>query len=59
MRLFRRGKVMLAGLNPDLVDRAERTGAALICTVDLTNDRGHTTTGFFRPRQLDWRLSGG
>jgi hypothetical protein len=59
LRLFRRGKVMLDGLDPDLVDRAESTGAALTCTVDLTNDRGRPTTGFFRPHQVDWRLSGG
>jgi hypothetical protein len=59
LRLFRRGKVMLDGLDPDLVDRAESTGAALACTIDLTNDRGHPTTGLFRAHQLDWRLSGG
>jgi hypothetical protein len=50
---------VLDGLAPDLVDRAEGTGAALACTIDLTNDRGHPTTGLFRPHQLDWRLSGG
>jgi len=57
LRLFRRGKIVLDGLDPDLVDRAESTGAALTCTVNLTNDRGHPTTGFFRPHELDWHLS--
>jgi len=57
LRLFRRGKIVLDGLDPRLVDRAESTGAALTCTVNLTNDRGHPTTGFFRPHELDWRLA--
>jgi hypothetical protein len=48
---------VLDGLGPDLVDRAERTGAALTCTVNLTNDRGHPTTGFFHPHELDWHLA--
>ncbi len=50
-------KIVLDGLDPDLVDRAERTGAALTCTVNLTNDRGHPTTGFLRPHELDWHLA--
>jgi hypothetical protein len=58
LRLFRRGKVMLDGLDPELVDRAESAGAALTCTVNLTSERGLPTTGFFRPHQLDWRFSG-
>jgi Family of unknown function (DUF5990) len=58
LRLFRRGKVMLDGLAPRLVDQAESTGAALACTIDLTNDRGYPTTGAFRPQQLDWRVAG-
>lgn len=36
--LFWRGKIVLDGLDPNLVDRAESTGVALICTVNLTND---------------------
>lgn len=57
LQLFRRGKIMLDGLDPNLVERAESTGAALTCTVNLTNDQGHPTTGFFRPHELDWRLA--
>lgn len=57
LRLFRRGKLLLAGLDPDLVELAESTGAALVCTVNLTNQRGHPTTGVFRPSELDWRLA--
>ena len=57
LRLFRRGKIMLDGLDPNLVDRAESTGGALTCTVNLTNDRGHPTTGVFRPHELNWRLA--
>jgi hypothetical protein len=37
---------------------SKSTGAALICTVNLTNERSHPTTGFFRPHQLDRRVSG-
>lgn len=57
LRLFRRGKIVLNGLDPKLVERAESTGAALTCTVNLTNERGHPTTGFFRSHELDWRLT--
>lgn len=57
LRMFRRGKIALDGLDPDLVERAERTGAILGCTVDLTNERGHPTTALMRPPQLDWTLS--
>ena len=57
LRLFRRGKIALDGLNSNLVGRAESTGAALACTVNLTNDRGHPTTGLFRPHELDWHLT--
>ena len=57
LQLFRRGKILLDGLDPNLVDRAESTGAPLTCTVSLTNNRGHPTTGFFRPRDLNWRLA--
>ena len=57
-RLFRRGKVMLEGLDPRLVEQAERTGAALTCTVNLTNEKGLPTTARFRAADLDWRVSG-
>lgn len=57
LRLFRRGKIMLDGLDPDLIDRAESTDAALTCSVSLTNDKGHPTTRAFRPHELDWRLA--
>lgn len=57
LRLFRRGKIMLDGLDADLVDRAESTDAALICTIKLTNDRGHPTTDFFRAHELGWHLA--
>ncbi len=54
--LFRRGKVMLEGLDPSLVEQAERRGAALSCTVNLTNQKGHPTTARFRAADLDWRV---
>lgn len=56
LKLFRRGKVMLEGLDPTLVDDAERAGAALRCTVNLTNQRGLPTTARFWPADLSWKI---
>jgi hypothetical protein len=56
LRLFRRAKVMLEGIDPGLVARAENSGAALRCTVSLTNERGQPTTRRFRAADLSWRL---
>jgi uncharacterized protein DUF5990 len=55
-RLFRRGKVMLEGLDPKLVEQAEKSGSPLECTVSLTNEKGHPTTARFRAADLRWRL---
>ena len=57
LRMFRRGKVMLEGLDPDLVERAESTGVAVSCTISLSNDRGLPTTMRFRAADLDWALA--
>ena len=57
LRLFRRGKIALDGLDPNLVESAESTGATLTCSVNLTNDRGQPTTSHFRPHELNWRLA--
>lgn len=56
LRLFRRGKVMLEGLDPRLVEQAERSDAALRCTINLTNEKGLPTTARFWPQDLDWRV---
>lgn len=58
LKLFRRGKVMLEGLDPRLVEQAERTGAVLRCTVNLTNEKGLPTTARFWAADLDWRIGG-
>lgn len=57
LRLFRRGKVMLSSLDPALVEQAQRTGAALQCTVNLTNAKGLPTTARFWAADLDWKLN--
>lgn len=57
LRLFRRGKVMLSGLDPALVEQAERTDAPLKCTVNLSNERGLPTTARFWAGDLDWKLN--
>lgn len=56
LKLFRRGKVMLEGIDPSLVERAESTGAPLTCTVTLTNAKGHPTTARFWASDLNWHL---
>ena len=58
LKLFRRGKVMLEGLDPRLVEQAERTKAALTCTVNLTNEKGLPSTARFWAANLDWRVAG-
>src|SRR5919108_2268142 len=58
LKLFRRGKVMLEGLDPGLVRRSEQERVALRCTVNLTNEKGLPTTARFRAADLDWRLGG-
>ncbi|HKF16930.1 MAG TPA: DUF5990 family protein [Candidatus Dormibacteraeota bacterium] len=56
LRLFRRGKVMLEGLDPRLVKQAEGTGSAVTCTVNLTNEKGLPSTARFWAADLDWRV---
>lgn len=58
LRLFRRGKVMLEGLDPRLVKQSEEIGSALRCTVNLTNERGLPSTARFWAVNLGWRLGG-
>jgi len=62
LRLFRRGKVMLEGLDPRLVKQAEGTGSAVTCTVKLTTvlDPAFTAAPRGRRRRLTnrcYRLS--
>lgn len=56
LKLFRRGKVMLEGLDASLVEEAERSGAALTCTVNLTDAKGNPTTARFWAADLDWSV---
>jgi hypothetical protein len=58
LKLFRRGKVMLAGIDPALVKHSEQSGRALRCTVNLTNERGLPSTARFWAPSLAWRLGG-
>lgn len=54
LKLFRRAKVMLEGLDPSVVEHAERTGAPVVCTIELTNAKGLPTTARFRADDLYW-----
>jgi hypothetical protein len=58
LRLFRRGKVMVEGIDPGLVEQAEATGARLVCTVNLTNQKGLPSTARFGAADLDWSIVG-
>lgn len=58
LRLFRRGKVMLEGLDPTLVKQSEQGDRGLKGTVNLTNERGLPSTARFWAANLDWRLAG-
>ncbi len=58
LKLFRRGKVMLEGIDPRLVEAAGSAGTALKCTVNLTNDKGLPSTARFWPADLSWSVGG-
>jgi hypothetical protein len=58
LKLFRRGKIMLEGIDPRLVEQSEQRSAALRCTVNLTNEKGLPSTARFWAPNLDWRLGG-
>ena len=58
LRLFRRGKVMLEGVDPSLVKQAEDTGAHLMCTANLTNEKGLPSTARLWAPDLRWSVAG-
>jgi hypothetical protein len=54
--MFRRAKLMLDRVDPDLVRSAERNGKPLIATVDLTDGRGCLRCARVDPPALRWSL---
>ena len=55
--MFRRAKLMLDRVDPDLVTRAERSGRALVATIDLTDDKGGPRCARVDPPALTWALA--
>ena len=54
--MFRRAKLMLGRVDPDLVARAERSGRTLVATIDLTDDRGGPRCARVDAPALTWAL---
>jgi hypothetical protein len=52
--MFRRAKLMLNRVDPQLVRGAERAGTPLVATVDLTDDRGGPRCARLDPPALTW-----
>ncbi len=55
--MFRRAKLMLGHVDPDLVRAAEESGQALVARVDLTDDHGCPRCARVDPPALTWTTS--
>lgn len=53
LRLFRRAKLWLDGVPPDVLGEAARTGQ-LIGRLGLTDAKGHPTCAAVRPPSIEW-----
>ena len=55
--MFRRAKLMLGAVDPDLVKSAERSGAVLVATIDLTDATGGPRCARVDEPALVWRAA--
>ncbi len=55
--MFRRAKLMLGAVDPDLVRSVERSGSALVGTVDLTDATGGPRCARVDGPALVWRAA--
>ena len=55
--VFRAAKLRLEDLDPALVERAVATGGRLVCSLGLTDERGHPICAGVRPPLLAWSLA--
>jgi hypothetical protein len=55
--MFRRAKLMLDRIDPALIDAATQSGASLVATVDLTDDRGGPRCARLDSPALTWTLA--
>jgi hypothetical protein len=54
--LFRRAKLVLDDVDPELVAQADGKQRALVATVNLTDGNGNPTCARVRPPAIDWSL---
>ena len=54
--MFRRAKLMLNRIDPDLVSRAVADDSGLVCTVNLTDGRGGPRCARVDPPAISWTL---
>lgn len=54
--LFRRAKLSLSAVDPDLVDLASTEGLPLSCTVNLTDENGQPRCARVHPPDIEWRI---
>jgi hypothetical protein len=55
--VFRAAKLRLEDLDPALVERAVATGGRLVCSLGLTDERGHPICASVRPPLLSWSVA--
>jgi hypothetical protein len=53
--MFRRAKLMVGDIDPDLLAAAARDDGRLVATVSLTDQRGCPCCGRVRPPVISWR----
>jgi hypothetical protein len=54
--MFRRAKLMLDRVDPDLVAEADRSGVPLVADVSMTDERGGPRCARVQPPAVAWRV---
>ena len=57
--MFRRAKLMLAAVDPGLVEEADQPGARLVCRLGLTGGDGGPVCAARRPPHVAWSAEAG
>ena len=55
--MFRRAKLILGAIDPDVIGAADRPGHRLVGTVGLTGGDGSPRCAAIRPPAIDWKAS--
>ena len=53
--MFRRAKLMIGDIDPELLAAATRTDGALVASISLTDERGGPRCARVRPPAITWR----